>query len=168
MFRSARQGWFDDKVEARNAVVRVAQIFDARAIDRRELPWVMAGTRSMSRRRKNKVDRIGPKPFDYLRERYSASDLFGSIARIARGGAPLAERNETLWGFLERGDTEGAVRLLEQDGEVTEEELAEVHAAAERLASEKRAAEKRAAVGRDLQAMQRERGRGKQPAATRR
>ena len=118
MFRFARQGWFDDKVEARNAVVRVAQIFDARAIDRRELPWVMAGTRSMSRRRKNKLDRVGPKPFDYLRERYSASDLFGSMARIARGGAPLAERDETLWGFLERGDTEGAVRLLEEDGEL--------------------------------------------------
>jgi hypothetical protein len=39
------QGWFDDKVEARNAVVRVAQIFDLRGLDRRQLPWCDPGDR---------------------------------------------------------------------------------------------------------------------------
>ena len=73
-----RQGWFDDKVEARNAVVRVAQIFDARWLDRRDLPWLEPGERRRPQFR--------PGTFRRMFEKKLASyPLFGAEARAARG-----------------------------------------------------------------------------------
>ena len=34
------RGWFDDRVEARNALVRAADLWSVAALDRSELPWM--------------------------------------------------------------------------------------------------------------------------------
>ena len=72
-----RQGWFDDKVEARNAVVRVAQIFDARWLDRRDLPWLEPGERRRPQFRPGTFRRM-------FEKKLSSYPLFGPEARAAR------------------------------------------------------------------------------------
>ena len=74
---ASRQGWFDDKVEARNAVVRVAQIFDARWLDRRDLPWLEPGERRRPQFRPGTFRRM-------FEKKLSSYPLFGSEARAAR------------------------------------------------------------------------------------
>jgi len=33
------QGWFDDRVEARNALCKLAYLYSIKSLDRKELPW---------------------------------------------------------------------------------------------------------------------------------
>lgn len=42
---SCVQGWFDDRVEARNALAKVGKLWQISNFDRTELPWVDAGER---------------------------------------------------------------------------------------------------------------------------
>ena len=39
------QGWFDDRVEARNALAKVGKLWQISAFDRAELPWMDLGER---------------------------------------------------------------------------------------------------------------------------
>ena len=39
------QGWFDDRVEARNALAKVSNLWQISNFDRAELPWMDAGER---------------------------------------------------------------------------------------------------------------------------
>lgn len=39
------QGWFDDRVEARNALAKVSKLWQISGFDRAELPWMDAGDR---------------------------------------------------------------------------------------------------------------------------
>jgi hypothetical protein len=39
------QAWFDDRVEARNALVRVGRLWQVKSLDRSELPWIEWGER---------------------------------------------------------------------------------------------------------------------------
>ena len=39
------QGWFDDRVEARNALAKVDKLWQISNFDRAELPWMDAGER---------------------------------------------------------------------------------------------------------------------------
>ena len=33
------QGWFDDRVEARNALCKLPYLYSIKSLDRKELPW---------------------------------------------------------------------------------------------------------------------------------
>ena len=37
--RAVLQGWFDDRVEARNALSKLHHLNNIRSLDRREIPW---------------------------------------------------------------------------------------------------------------------------------
>lgn len=39
------QGWFDDRVEARNALAKVAKLWQISGFDHAELPWMDVGER---------------------------------------------------------------------------------------------------------------------------
>lgn len=39
------QGWFDDRVEARNALAKVGKLWQISGFDRAELPWMDTGDR---------------------------------------------------------------------------------------------------------------------------
>lgn len=41
----AMQGWFDDRVEARNALAKVAKLWQISGFDHAELPWMDVGDR---------------------------------------------------------------------------------------------------------------------------
>ena len=43
--RCCLQGWFDDRVEARNALAKVDKLWQISNFDRAELPWMDAGER---------------------------------------------------------------------------------------------------------------------------
>ncbi|KAK9840910.1 hypothetical protein WJX81_000011 [Elliptochloris bilobata] len=100
------RGWFDDKVEARNAVVRVAQIFDARWLDRRDLPWVEPGERKRARFTRPGIFR---RTFEKQLESYP---LYGPTARRSRGDSDFRDASDAgAWGAagggVEDGDADG-------------------------------------------------------------
>lgn len=39
------QGWFDDRVEARNALAKAVQLWEVSSLDRSDLPWMEWGER---------------------------------------------------------------------------------------------------------------------------
>ncbi len=39
------QGWFDDRVEARNALAKVGKLWQISSFDRGDLPWMDTGDR---------------------------------------------------------------------------------------------------------------------------